>query len=201
MGKTEGRKIIEAMGLEDDKEWYYAGGNFEHHIKYHAQFCADWKIFIPDEPPTPDEPHWWRREEPTAWNRWIDTKDRSTCETPCPEPGTDETGPFTTCICGVEIKRWIYIFNVKTRQFEWIGCECRKLMEGKKICGLCKTETHKNTADNRCNTCRKNKKEKAKEQKASKCSDCGKRVGFNANGNRYRTCYACKAPRQYFSGY
>ena len=164
------QKIFE---MRDTREWVYAGGDYDHHVAYHRQFCRDWKTMIADEPPTISEHHFHPRPTPLdlKHNEWQEKGQETSWFKP--QPGNDgqgevTTGAWTNCICKTKTLRWIFIFNIRTKQFEWIGSECRSIMENQKICGGCKKVCHRNTKkingeyENRCNACKKVKATKKK---------------------------------------
>ena len=162
MSTKDGVKEILAM-REDG--WIYAGGNFDHHTAYHDIFCRDWGTCMPDIP-----------DRGVFYNDSDDLQEF----------------PLTNCVCGETIKRWIFIYQPNGGQWEWIGSECRKIMENRKMCGGCKDNFHNNRKDNRCTECR----DKEKEKKKLICPKCGGKKGI-----QYRKCYGCRAPKTGWHSY
>jgi hypothetical protein len=170
---------IERVKKLKGQGWIFAGGNFDHHEEYCDKFCRDWKTMVPDPP------------------RGIHYNE---CD-------VNQENPLTTCLCDEIIKRWIYVFHPKTREWDVIGSSCLKFMEKIKMCGARGCENiHNNrrengVIDNRCTPCRNKKKERLKYERKWLCQTlvvrngqavvCKKKKGIKRNGSPWSVCYTC----------
>lgn len=83
------------------------------------------------------------------------------------------------CVCGKQIERECFIYNVKTKKIKIIGIDCiKKFNIDKRICAECGIE-HNNRKNNFCDECRK-----------GKCVTCLKSID-----PKYTKCYKCKFNR------
>lgn len=80
------------------------------------------------------------------------------------------------CVCGQELEKNCWIYNLEQNRIKVIGSECiNKFLDKRRTCSICGDE-HLNRVVNRCNDCR-----------YGLCDYCDKEID-----DKYHICYNCK---------